>query len=902
MYDNDLATDNACPSEQEHREFLDEKLSSTRHEQVINHLQKCAKCQATCERLFSEFEEQKYTSINNSETLNQVSRIVDLVRRRTPTHDLENSKQNQQISIETSDLNQLQLEYSLIRELGRGGQGLVYLANDIALARSVVIKLLSPRLQTSQDSIERFKREARSVASLQSKYIVPIFRVGSLPSGRLYMVMEYVEGLTLRQLHQGSKSLSFQEIASLVQQVAKGLADAHSNRLVHRDIKPENILIQSRDSVARIVDFGLAFDVEDEARITVEGAIAGTPAYMSPEQVSDPNSVDSSTDIYSLGVVLYELLTGEVPFRGTARMTLLRVLNEDAIAPTVYNESVPQDLATICLRAMSKDRSNRFQSANQLVEELERFLTGQPIESRPISRLEKFWRQLMRNPTVSSLVGSVILLGIILTTVSIYAAMHLNSLNKRIVHQAEISNRQRDAALATLSDLTVQLQRKFDDPEVFVEEIQQSSLEIALRGLEKMEGLAGQSTEGGLARAIALRRLGQTLFRLDKGDAAIECIEKSEVLLRELLESQAQQKDVVLAFADTVLASEECCEEDDDDMQWGDKLAKAIDHCKILKVQDSEVAAKTCELFTRQAEFQLRQDLLDEAEETLAKGIETVSQFWDAAKLPDDSQLRNALLSNQLCTIDLRRIKGSDYRNLANKTLEQVMALPDSIYFDDVLLDARFSLLESLGMLSANDFVLPEGQWKGVLSAQIQELTLWAEAGSDDYAGCSEVLAVLASYRLDIGLDASARDLLRLRAWLAEKRLGQSAEDRFALLERFDSHSALASIEIDIGSAESRQKSFEYCFGAIQGFNRLAAIDSVGDHEWFSIADALAMLVEINDEAPALRDQFREKLIPELHKIDRWLSDSKATATASPDDIANSRESMKALLRTVQPK
>ncbi len=209
----------------------------------------------------------------------------------------------------------------------------------------MVIKLLAPNLLQSSEFVERFKREARSLASIQSPYVVPIFRVGDLPSGKMFMVMEFVEGTTLRRFQQ-SESPGIKQSALIAKQIAEGLSAVHRKHLVHRDLKPENILIDASDTkcVSPILD---SPSIARTSTHYDRRHVGRDAPYMSPEQVLNPQSVDFRAT-YSLGVVLYELLAEQVPFRGTARMTLLQLVHEEPIPPRTYNEKIPKDLETIC--------------------------------------------------------------------------------------------------------------------------------------------------------------------------------------------------------------------------------------------------------------------------------------------------------------------------------------------------------------------------------------------------------------------------------------------------------------------------------------------------------------------------------------------------------------------------
>lgn len=309
--------------------------------------------------------------------------------------------------------------FQLVECVGQGAFGTVWKAIDQSLDRTVAVKL--PREQTlSADAAETFFREARAAAQLDHPGIVRVYEVGRA-AGRVYMVSEFVDGTTLADFLQ-SERLSANEAARWCLNIAEALQHAHTAGVVHRDLKPSNIMLRrvrcndendesptSRNAELAakqllLTDFGLARRDSGEMTITADGRILGTPAYMSPEQASGQgHRVDGRSDLYSLGVVLFEMLTGDKPFRGNSRMLIDQVLHQDAPNPRLLNHSVPKDLATICLKCMEKSPGRRYATAGDLAADLRRLLSGHAILARPVSRLEKTTRWCRRNPAVSSL-------------------------------------------------------------------------------------------------------------------------------------------------------------------------------------------------------------------------------------------------------------------------------------------------------------------------------------------------------------------------------------------------------------------------------------------------------------------------------------------------------------------
>ncbi|MBA4017942.1 MAG: hypothetical protein C0483_12275 [Pirellula sp.] len=317
--------------------------------------------------------------------------------------------------------------YEVAGILGRGGMGVVYKAKHLKLNRVVALKMLLAGPYASPRELARFECESQAVAALRHPHIVQIHDVGDL-DGRPFFTMEFVEGGSLAQQLKGTPQPS-PRAAELVANLAMAVQLAHTKRIIHRDLKPANILLTD-DGTPKIADFGLARHIEGDLELTMVGARVGTPSYMAPEQaMGDLGSIGPSVDIYALGTILYEMLTGRPPFRAeTAIETERQVVAVEPVPPSRLNANVPRDLETICLKCLRKDPARRYTTAAELADDLRRFMTGQPIHARPVGRLERVWRWGTRNKGVAAALSSIALLLVLIAVGALLAAAHFRKL------------------------------------------------------------------------------------------------------------------------------------------------------------------------------------------------------------------------------------------------------------------------------------------------------------------------------------------------------------------------------------------------------------------------------------------------------------------------------------------
>lgn len=302
--------------------------------------------------------------------------------------------------------------FEILGVLGRGGMGIVYQARQIKLDRLVALKMVLGGGQADPEQLARFLVEAQAVARLRHPNIVQIHEVGEwqpATGGPLpYLALEYVEGGNLDRQLAGTPQ-SPRRAAELAETLARAMHLAHQHDIVHRDLKPANVLLTA-DGTPKISDFGLAKRLDDDSAQTRTGAILGTPSYMAPEQAGQARQIGPAADIWALGAMLYEFLTGRPPYKAETPLdTLMQLAHEEPVPPRRLQPKVPIDLETICLKCLQKDARKRYATAADLADDLRRFLGNEPIRARPIGVLGRSWRWCRRNPRVALLAGLVVL-------------------------------------------------------------------------------------------------------------------------------------------------------------------------------------------------------------------------------------------------------------------------------------------------------------------------------------------------------------------------------------------------------------------------------------------------------------------------------------------------------------
>ncbi len=318
--------------------------------------------------------------------------------------------------------------FHIVRELGRGGMGVVYLARDEKLNREVAVKVLLSGEFASELARQRFRTEAEAVARLKHPNIVEVHAFGET-DGRPYLVLEFIAGGGLDQRLK-TAALEPRVAAETLARLADAVDHAHRNGILHRDLKPANILlsgVRSQESgvggrgatltpdscllTPKVSDFGLAKRLDASVGVTETSQLLGTPSYMAPEQCRGAKDVGPAADVYSLGAILYECLTGRPPFKAATPIeTIAQVMDREPVAPGALNPAVPRDLETVCLKCLSKEPAKRYGSAGELADDFRRYLDGRPVVARPVGTIGKTWRWAKRRPALAGMAAALAIL------------------------------------------------------------------------------------------------------------------------------------------------------------------------------------------------------------------------------------------------------------------------------------------------------------------------------------------------------------------------------------------------------------------------------------------------------------------------------------------------------------
>jgi serine/threonine protein kinase len=442
--------------------------------------------------------------------------------------------------------------------------GVVYLARHAGLNRLVALKMILGAQHARRDLLARFRTEAEAVAKLKHPDIIQVYDIGEV-GGCPYLSLEYVEGGSLARQFNGTPQPPV-KAAELVSVLARAVHAAHRGGVIHRDLKPANVLLTAGGQ-PKIADFGLAKQVADEPSQTVSGSILGTPSYMAPEQADGRvRDIGARSDTYALGAILYEALTGRPPFRGaTVLETLEHVRTQEPVPPTSLQPKTPRDLETICLKCLQKEPARRYESAEALGDDLNRFLNHQPIRARSVTAWERLVRWRRRNPAVAALLAvsaSILVVGLIGTTslaiLANHSAAQVAAINAELVNTTKESEDRGDLALKTLESVIQDIQTELANvPNA--QKLRGRLLNRAMDGLQRLDDKLRTQTRADRNTALALLNMAEA-FRLVGGDAgqrgpamANQLYERAIALYEKLLNESPDQAEAHSQLAEAYL-------------------------------------------------------------------------------------------------------------------------------------------------------------------------------------------------------------------------------------------------------------------------------------------------------------------------------------------------------------
>jgi eukaryotic-like serine/threonine-protein kinase len=540
--------------------------------------------------------------------------------------------------------------YELIEPIAKGGMGIVYKARQRTLNRIVAIKMILAGQFADQSDIDRFYAEAEAAAALSHPNIVAIHEIGQV-QGQHFFSMDYIEGKSLSGLIQ-ENTVTPRRAAEFVRTIAETMQFAHDSGVVHRDLKPANILLDKRQRPL-ITDFGLAKQVSNTSQLTMAGSVVGTPSYMPPEQAAGKiDEVGPWSDLYSLGAILYELLTGRPPFRAaTPFETVRQVLEQEPASPRLLNPALPRDLETIALKCLQKERSRRYDSAQELADELGRYLRGEPIHARPISQIHRFWRLCKRNPATSMAIAAAALFFVAASVVSTAAYFKTSAALAK-------SDQSLEEAMQAVDDLfTIVSENKLIN-QPGMQTLRQDLLNKTLSYYERFIKQRAGDARVEKRLAASQFRVGKIALLLGSLDDSIEPFTTARAAQERLVARKPDDQDHLKALGDTLTQLGQVW------VRKKDYDAASRDFAEAVKTRERlAVAYPTNDEYQRGlANAHMNAGLLAF---NLAKMNPEDKQFQDriqdaGRQFEDAQRIRNKILSGELKDAKLRRAVARD--------------------------------------------------------------------------------------------------------------------------------------------------------------------------------------------------------------------------------------------------
>ena len=681
--------------------------------------------------------------------------------------------------------------YEVLGELGRGGMGVVYLSRKVALNRLCALKMILAGAHASAVAQARFRAEAEAIARLRHPGIVQIYHVGEV-QGLPFLELEYLGGGGLDRALNGSPRPPASG-AALVEIVARAIADAHQLGIVHRDLKPANILLDE-NAHPKVADFGLAKILGSDGGLTKTSAVLGSPSYMAPEQAEgDASNVGPRTDVYALGAILYELLTGRPPFRAaTAFETLAQVKGADPVPPSRIQPGLPGEIETICLKCLEKQPARRYATALDLAEDLRRFLDGEPIRAQDPPVWLVLWKRARRRPALSMALLVTAAAVLVLIAGSLYYNAQLRDSVRKAQSAERAALKQRNLTMNALNELVFGVQDRLGKTGA-TRAVRKGLLDTALEGLEQVARNA-EAAAPDLGRAVAHQKLGDIFHQIGRNeeaqrqfgfslelaarlagqsprDPAIrDCLARSHAGLGEICLNIDRTKDAIRHFHEVVRLAE------------GDPLDNR---------DTARARATLLEAYFRLGRAYGFDRELDQGEVWFRK-MENFAERWIADE-PANVLARDQLSTSHRKIADMRKLAGDDvaaraeYVKAVDLSRELLLAEPANL---DVKLHLALAL-DDQGMTLWRLGLLEEG---APLERQAEQLfSQLVEADTDDVDNLLRLHQTQyhrGSLQMDqLQVDAATVQLRHafdgLSALDSEGKLDGRPRDRTQLLQRF---------------------------------------------------------------------------------------------------------------------
>lgn len=593
--------------------------------------------------------------------------------------------------------------YVNLGELGHGGMGVVYKARQLQADRLVALKVMLDAKRARPEDIARFQTEVRAAASLAHPNIVQVYEVrtdGEYP----YFTQEFVPGGTLAERIK-DRLLSHRETAESMLQLSQAIAFAHSRGVIHRDLKPSNILVAS-DGVLKVADFGLARRIDDESQLTRDGTVLGTPSYMAPEQASGSiHKIGPLCDVYALGAILYELLTGRPPFKGATVWEVIQLVRSaEPAAPSSLRPDTPKDLETICLKCLQKDPEKRYASVSALADDLNRHLHFEPILARPIGRVERFVRLCKRHPREASLSGLLVGVLMLVAIGATWAAWQMGKQRNEIAREKEVSDQRLELYRDGVSSMV-------------------NSLPQLLEGIPLTQAVRNRLNESAEQLLASQEESADSVGLSQKWGLVGTAIGQGNLLLREA-ESMLQQGDAAA--------------------EVGELLAEADRHfLRAEQVADATVASVETEQAKKLSNLALALSRRAIQRRLIGKPVEAEEFFGRAIELRKQALEVNTTekpLTQRFAEL------GRELTNLAELQWEQSLSKTDEGQSQELASQALASLQESRRYFTSAVFD-PEGAFQNDASPNtVRDFAMTCELAAKVHQSSGDLSASLALY------------------------------------------------------------------------------------------------------------------------------------------------------------